>query len=79
MEGADPRKVGLSKNCLEAIEGYTQAEIGLSDEFHKCLVHKDEKACEYAKDTGKWTTQQEKDKMWKWCFFSPRDFRTEGK
>jgi len=79
MAGADPRNVGLSKNCLDAVEEFATLTSEVNDDNHMCFDHKHERSCKHLEDFGRSGLVEAKEKMWKWCFIRPQRNRSEGK
>jgi len=77
MASADPRKVGISKNCLEALVEFSTIAPSIEIDEHMCRIHKDEKECRNIKDFGRQMYQDSKDNIWKWCFIEPERSREE--
>jgi len=75
MAGADPRKVGISKNCLEALIEYSEVTSDVQDDVHNCFVHKHERSCKHLEEFGHGLQSEVKEKVWKWCNIQPRRAR----
>ncbi len=79
MASSDPRNVGLSKNCMEALINLTETEANVKSDIHMCQDHKDKKSCEYLKDFGSRVRNKARENVSKWCFIRPQRARSEGK
>lgn len=77
MKGADPRKVGLSKNCMEALVKFSTIAPSIELDEHMCRVHKNQKACSNIKDFGRQMYNDAKANVTKWCFIRPQRSREE--
>ncbi len=77
MKGADPRNVGLSKNCMEALVEFSTIAPSIEVDEHQCLIHKDQKACRNIKDFGRQIYNDATANITKWCFLVPQEHREE--
>ena len=72
MASADPRKVGISKNCLEALLEYSAVTADVQDDVHNCFVHQHERSCKHLEEFGHSLQSEVKEKVWKRCFIGPQ-------
>jgi len=71
MAGADPRKVGLSKNCMEALVEFSTIAPSIEIDEHMCRIHKNQRACSNIKDFGRQMYNDAKENITKWCYIEP--------
>ena len=72
MSVVDPRKVGLSKNCMEALVEFSTIAPSIELDEHMCRVHKDQRACKNMKEFGHDMHGKAKENITKWCFIRPQ-------
>ena len=75
MANADPRKVGLSKNCMEALVEFSTIAPSIELDEHMCRVHKNRRACRNTEEFGKQMYNDAKENITKWCFIRPQSSR----
>ena len=79
MASSDPRNVGLSKNCMEALVAYSDVSVDVQDDIHSCFMHKHERSCKHLEEFGHKSKSEARENVSKWCFIRPQRNRSEGK
>ena len=72
MASTDPRKVGLSKNCMEALVEFSTIAPSIELDEHMCRIHKNQRACKNMKEFGHQMYNDAKENITKWCFIEPQ-------
>jgi len=72
MASADPRKVGLSKNCMEALVEFSTIAPSIELDEHMCRIHKNQRACKNREEFGHKMYNDAKENITKWCFIEPQ-------
>jgi len=72
MAKVDPRKVGLSKNCMDALVEYSTIAPSIELDEHMCLVHKNQQECKNVEKFGHRMWHDARANITKWCFIEPQ-------
>ncbi len=79
MASSDPRNVGLSKNCMEALVEFSTIAPSIEIDEHNCRLHNKQRACKNIKEFGRDMYNEARENVTKWCFILPQRARSEGK
>ena len=71
MASSDPRNVGLSKNCMEALVEFSTIAPSIEMDEHNCLLHNKQRACKNVEEFGRQMYDDAKENITKWCYIEP--------